>query len=219
MALKFYAHPFSSYCMKVLIALYQRDIAFEFKLMSSETPENGAEFAQLWPLQHMPLLMDGDIAVRESSIIIEHLDLHHGTAAPLIPGDGKEALNVRFLDRIFDNYVMTPMQRIVFDFVRAPETRDATGVAAARELLDCAYAWLDGELPHAAWANGKAFSLADCAGAAALLYADWVRAIPDALPNMQDYRRRLLTQPSVARVIDEARPYRGLFPPGAPDRD
>jgi glutathione S-transferase len=219
MSLKFYAHPLSSYCMKVLIAFYERDIPFELKLMSSETPENGADFARLWPLQHMPLLMDGDAAVRESSIIIEHLDLHHGTAASMIPSQAKAALNVRFLDRVFDNFVMSPMQRIVFDYVRSPETRDATGVAAARELLDRTYAWLDAELPHSGWADGKAFSLADCASAPALLYADWVHAIPDAFPNLQDYRRRLLAQPSVARVIDEARPYRGLFPLGAPDRD
>ena len=219
MALKLYAHPFSSYSAKVLVALYERDVPFELKLLSPDEPENGADFARLWPLQHMPLLLDGDAVIGESSIIIEHLDLHHGTAEPLIPLEGGEALTVRFLDRIFDNYVMTPTMRVAFDYGRSPETRDATGVAAARELLDRAYAWLEAELPRTAWASGGAFSLADCAGASALLYADWVHAIPDQLPNLQDYRRRLLAQPSVARVIEEARPYRGFFPPGAPDRD
>lgn len=219
MSLTLYAHPFSSYCMKVLIALYEREVPFELKLLSSDEPENGADFARLWPLQHMPLLLDGDAAVCESSIIIEHLDLHHGAAAPMISREGNEALSVRFLDRVFDNYVMTPMQRIVFDFTRSPETRDPTGVAAARELLDRAYAWLDGELPRTAWAHGAAFSLADCAGASALLYADWVHSIPDHFANLQGYRRRLLARSSVVRVIDEARPYRGFFPPGAPDRD
>lgn len=130
MSLTLYAHPFSSYCMKVLIALYEREVPFELKLLSSDEPENGADFARLWPLQHMPLLLDGDAAVCESSIIIEHLDLHHGAAAPMISREGNEALSVRFLDRVFDNYVMTPMQRIVFDFTRSPETRDPTGVAA-----------------------------------------------------------------------------------------
>lgn len=219
MPLQLFAHPFSSYCMKVLIALYERDVSFELRLLSSDEPENGAAFARLWPLQHMPLLLDGEAAVRESSIVIEHLDLYHGDAAPMIPRAAKEALGVRFLDRVFDNYVMTPMQRIVFDFIRTPETRDPAGVAAARAMLDRAYAWLDLELPHADWAHGAAFTLADCAGAPALLYADWVHPIPDAHANLQAYRRRLLTRPSVARVIDEARPYRHLFPAGAPTRD
>ena len=219
MTIQLFAHPFSSYCMKVLIALYERDVPFELKLLSSDQPENGAAFARLWPMQHMPLLLDGEAAVRESSIIIEHLDLYHGAALPMVPRDAKQALRVRFLDRVFDNYVMTPMQRIVFDFIRSTETRDPTGVAAARALLERAYAWLDSELPRAGWANGVAFGLADCASASALLYADWVHAIPDICANLHSYRRRLLARPSVARVVDEARPYRHLFPPGAPTRD
>jgi glutathione S-transferase len=137
----------------------------------------------------------------------------------MIPREATEALRVRFLDRVFDNYVMTPMQRIVFDFIRSPETRDPTGVAAARAMLDRAYAWLDSELPRAGWASGAAFTLADCAGAPALLYSDWVHPIPDTRANLQAFRRRLLARPSVARVVDEARPYRHLFPAGAPTRD
>ena len=219
MPLQLFAHPFSSYCMKVLIALYERDIRFELRLLSSDEPDNDAAFAKLWPIQHMPVLLDGETPVRESSIIIEHLDLHHGAAAPLVPRDSSDAMAVRFLDRVFDNHVMTPTQRIVFDYIRPPETRDPTGVADARARLDRAYAWLNGELPRSAWAAGGGFTLADCAGAPALLYADWVHPIPDECANLQAYRRRVLAQPSVARVVDEARPYRHLFPPGAPPRD
>jgi glutathione S-transferase len=69
------------------------------------------------------------------------------------------------------------------------------------------------------WAASGAFSLADCAAAPALFYADWVHPTPDALANVRAYRRRLLARPSFARAVDEARPYRPLFPPGAPDRD
>lgn len=219
MALQLFAHPFSSYCMKVLIALYERDIPFTLRQLSPDAPDNGAEFARLWPLERMPLLLDGAAPVQESSVIIEYLDLHHGAAPPLIPRITDDALHVRFLDRVFDNYVMTPMQRIVFDFIRTVETRDAAGVAAARTLLDRAYAWLDSELPRDRWAAGAAFTLADCAGAPALLYADWVHPISGDCANLRDYRRRALARPSVARVVDEARPFRHLFPPGAPARD
>ena len=56
----------------------------------------------------------------EATIIIEHLALYHPGPVVLLPSDPKDALDVRFMDRFFDNYVMTPMQRIVFDHIRPP---------------------------------------------------------------------------------------------------
>ncbi len=167
----------------------------------------------------MPVLVDGDRPVVEATIIIEHLGLYHPGPVQLIPSDAREALHVRMMDRFFDNYIMTPMQRIVADHMRAKENRDAQGVAEARALLDTAYRWLDATMVGREWAAGGTFSLADCAAAPSLFYAEWVHPIPDALANARAYRRRLLARPSFARAVDEARPYRRLFPPGAPDRD
>jgi glutathione S-transferase len=123
------------------------------------------------------------------------------------------------LDRFFDNYVSTPLQRIVFDSIRPVENRDPYGVEQARAMLDRAYAWLDGALAGREWAAGDSFTLADCSAAPALFYADWVHPIPVDRPAVRDYRRRLLARPSFARAVEEARPYRHLFPLGAPDRD
>jgi glutathione S-transferase len=214
-----YTHPFSSYCQKVLIALYENATPFEPRVLSPENPKALAEHAALWPLKRMPVLVDDGRAVLEASIIIEHLDLHHPGPVRFLPADPLTALDVRMLDRFFDNYVMTPMQRIVFDFIRAPEQRHAPTVAEARELLDAAYAWLDGALRGREWAAGGAFSLADCAAAPALFYADWVQPIGTAHARVRAYRARLLARPSFARAVEEARPYRSFFPPGAPDRD
>lgn len=219
MTLELFAHPFSSYCQKVLVALYENATHFTLRLLAIEQPATGAEFATLWPLQRMPLLLDDGKPVMESSIIIEHLDLFHPGPVRLVPEDAKAALPVRFMDRVFDNYVMTPMQRIVFDSIRPPEARDAAGVADARALLDKAYGWLEGALSGRSWAAGEDFSLADCAAAPSLFYADWVHPIGVEYPTLLAYRRRLLERPSFARAVDEARAYRHLFPPGAPDRD
>ena len=124
------------------------------------------------------------------------------------------------MDRFFDNYVMTPMQKIVLDVIREPGDRDPRGVTDARHLLRTAYGWLDGAMAGREWAVGDSFSLADCAAAPALFYADWVQPLDDAeFPNVLAYRRRLLARPSYARAVEEARPYRPFFPPGAPDRD
>lgn len=218
MSLTLFAHPFSSYCQKVLIALYENEIAFDQRLVPGDD-QAAAEHAALWPFKLIPVLVDAGRTVVEASIIIEHLGLHHPGPVPLIPADPRAALEVRTLDRVFDNYVMTPMQKFVADELRQPEQRDPYGVDQARALLDTAYRWLDGHLDGRRWAAGDAFSLADCAAAPALFYADWVHRIDAAFPTLHAYRQRLLERPSFARAVDEARPYRQYFPLGAPDRD
>jgi glutathione S-transferase len=214
-----YAHPFSSYCQKVLIALYENATPFAFRMLGPGDPQAFSELAALWPLKRFPVLVDDGRTVVEASIIIEHLGLRHPGPVRLIPDDAGAALDVRMMDRFFDNYIMTPQGRIVFDSLRAPADRDKLGVAEARAMLDTAYDWLDHAMAGRQWAAGDAFSLADCAAAPALFYADWTHPIGAAFENVHAYRRRLLQRPSFARAVDEARPYRPLFPLGAPDRD
>jgi len=219
MSMKLYAHPFSSYCQKVLIALYENDTPFEFRMLAPGDERAAVEHEALWPLKRIPVLVDAGRTVVETSIIIEHLGLHHRGPVRLIPAEPRAALDVRMMDRFFDNYIMTPMQKIVTDSIRAPEHRDRHGVAQAREMLDTAYRWLNGAMMEREWAAGGAFSLADCAAAPALFYADWAHPISKALASVHGYRQRLLARASFARAVDEARPYRPLFPLGAPDRD
>lgn len=217
--IKLYAHPFSSYCQKVLIALYENGTPFEFRLLAHDDAAVMAEFEALWPLKRFPLLVDGDRTVVEATIIIEHLGLFHPGPVRLLPEDASAAMAVRAMDRFFDNYVSTPQQKIVFDSMRPSADRDSRGVAEARAMLDTAYRWLDGAMAGRQWAAGDAFSLADCAAAPALFYADWSHPIGEGFANVHAYRHRLLARPSFARAVDEARPYRRLFPLGAPDRD
>ncbi len=216
MSIILYAHPFSSYCQKVLIALYENATPFTYRLLGPEDPQAFTELEAIWPLKRFPVLVDDGHPVIETTVIIEHLALRHPGPVPLIPRD---ALEARFMDRFFDNYVMTPMQKVVFDFIRAPENRDPYGVREAHEALEKAYAWLDTRMRDRSWAVGEAFTLGDCAAAPSLFYADWVHPIDARFPNVRGYRQRLLARPSVARAVDEARPYRKFFPPGAPDRD
>jgi len=216
--MKLYAHPFSSYCQKALMALYENGTPFELQLLGTEE-RIAAEHARLWPLKRMPVLADGKRTVAEATIIIEYLDVHHAGAVRFIPTDAEAAIDVRFVDRFFDNYVMTPMQKIVGDSLRPSTSRDPHGVADARRTLDAAYGWLDERMARREWAANDAFGLADCAAAPSLFYADWVHPMGDALANARAYRQRLLARPSFARAVNEARPYRKLFPLGAPDRD
>jgi glutathione S-transferase len=213
---RLYSHPFSSYSQKALIALYENDTPFEYRNL--EEPEANAELAALWPLKRFPVLVDRDRTILEATTIIEHLQIHHPGRVRLIP-DGDEGVEARMLDRVFDNYVMTPMQKIVGNQLRPEADRDAYGVLEARALLDKIYAWLDGRLAGRVWACGASFTLADCAAAPSLFYADWAHEIQAAHTNLRAYRARLLARPSVRRAVDEARRYRSYFPLGAPNRD
>jgi glutathione S-transferase len=214
-----YAHPFSSYCQKVLIALYENDTPFTYRKLGPEDPEAMGELEQLSPLKKFPVLLDDGRGLFESSIIIEYLAIRHPGRTRLIPADALGAIEVRTMDRFFDNYIHTPMQKIVADFIRAPGTRDPLGIQEARSTLDSAYRWLNGVMEERVWAAGTEFSLGDCAAAPSLFYSDWVHEIGDEFAHVRAYRKRLLERASVARTVEEARPYRHLFPPGAPNRD
>jgi glutathione S-transferase len=214
-----YAHPFSSYCQKVLVALYENSTPFTWRLLTQDNPQALQAWTALWPLQRMPVLVDRGRTVVEASIIIEYLDLHHPGPIRLVPVDARAALEVRSMDRFFDNYISTPQQKFVADKLRQPAERDPRGVADAGRMLDTAYAWLDRLMADREWAAGETFSLADCAAAPFLFYADWSHRIDASFAHVIAYRQRLLARSSFARAVEEARPYRALFPLGAPDRD
>ncbi|MDR7098826.1 glutathione S-transferase [Lysobacter niabensis] len=214
---RLYAHPFSSYSQKALIALYENRTEFEYRNL--EDAQANAELAALWPMRRFPVLVDGDRTVIEATSVIEYLDLHYPGPVKLIPEDRDSALEVRMLDRFFDNYVSTPQQKLVFDSMRSEADHDPYGVKEARAMLETAYAWLDRRMATREWAVGATFTLADCAAAPFLFYADWSHAIDARFAHVRAYRERLLARPSFKRAVDEARPYRAYFPLGAPDRD
>ncbi len=170
------------------------------------------------PLKRFPVLLDDGRCILESSTIVAHLQAHHPGPVCLIP-PGDAGLEVHMLDRVFDNYVMTPMQKVVLDMLRPAAERDRYGVVEARELLDQIYPWLDQRLEGRHWIAGADFTLADCAAAPSLFYADWAHEIPASHGCLRAYRARLLSYPSIVRVVEEARPFRHYFPLGAPARD
>lgn len=215
MAIELYGHPFAAFVWKALIAAYERDVPFSFRMVDPEHPENSSRIAELSPTGQFPALVHGDRCVTQSNAVIEYLD-RFGSAPRMIAADADVSLLSRMLADVFDSYVAGPMQRIVGESLRRKDQQDQSRVDEAKAGLDQAYAWL-AERIGTGWASGVDFSIADCAAAPALFYADWVHPIPAG--PLTDYRRRLLKHPSVARVVDEARPYRHFFPLGAPDRD
>lgn len=215
--LTLWGHPFSSYTWKALIPLYANGAEFEFIALSPGNAEEAALLSRAHPASKFPVLRDGETEVIEATAIIEYLAVHYPGPAPLIPVDPAAAVTARMLDRVFDNYVMANLQRVVNAYIANAENPDAAEVEAGRSDLRRAYRWLERWLgentlpPHV--------SLVTCAAAPSLFYADWVEPIGTDHPRLAALRAELLALPEVSRCIEAARPYRAWFPPGAPDRD
>ena len=211
MSLVLHSHPLSSYCWKVLIALYEKGLTFEAQLVDLGDADKRAAFAALWSTAKIPLLQDGDRFVPETSVQIEHLDLHHG-GVRMLPGDPAAQLQVRLWDRLFDGYVMTALQHAVGHYLRPENLRDPLALDNARQQLTMAYGMIETRMPGTTWAVGDSFTLADCAAAPSLFYASIFMPFPEGHPKLAAYFERLVARPSVARVIADARPYLRYFP-------
>jgi len=216
--LQLYGHPFSSYTWKALIPLYANETPFEFRSVDpGEGADNGGFVAKAHPAGKFPVLVDGDTQVVEATAIVEYLAAHYPGPAPLVPADPAVAATARMLDRVFDNYVMNTATRVVIAYMAGNGTPDRQEVEDAKAGLRRSYRWLEDWLganslpPHV--------SLVTCAAAPSLFYADWIEPIPDAHPRLKALRVELLALPAVSRCVEDARPFRHYFPPGAPDRD
>jgi glutathione S-transferase len=214
MSLVLHFHPLSSFCHKVLVALYESGTPFTAQLVNLGDPQSRAAFLALSPLGKMPVLRDEtrQRTIAETSIIIEYLDEHYPGAQHLLPLDAGERLDARYWDRLFDLYLQLPMQKIVADSRRPAGEMDPRGVADASATIATAYRIVDERMRDRTWAAGSAFSIADCAAVPALFYASIVAPFPDGHPHLSAYFERLLARPSVKRVLEEARPYFKLFP-------
>jgi len=214
MSLTLYYHPLASFCHKVMIALFENDTPFRGDVVDLADSASSSEVLSFWPVGKIPVLRDEQRArtVPETSVIIEYLEQHYPGAVRFLPEDPDEALEVRLWDRFFDLYVQLPMQKLVLDHLRPVNERDALGVEEARVTLRKAYALAEARWNGRPWAAGESFSLADCAAAPALFYGDIVEPFSSSHPNLAAYFERLLSRPSVARTLREARPYFAMFP-------
>jgi glutathione S-transferase len=214
MSLTLFFHPLSSFCHKVLIALYENDTPFTPNIVNLQDEGERAALRKLWPIGKFPVLQDAarDRVVPESSIIIEYLDQHYPGKTKLIPADADLARQMRLRDRYFDLHIHSPMQRIVGDRLRPADKKDAYGVDEARDMMGRALGALDGQMASRTWAMGDDFTMADCAAAPALFYADKISPLAEKYRNVAAYLGRLTQRPSYARALKEAEPYFKYFP-------
>jgi glutathione S-transferase len=214
MSLTLYFHPLASYCHKALIALYENDTPFTPNIVDLSNESERAALLKLWPIGKFPVLRDDarNQTIPESTVIVEYLDRHYPGRTQFIPADADSAWPTRLRDRFYDLYVHEPMQKIVGDRLRPSGKKDPHGVEEARARLQTSYRIIDDEMAAQTWAAGDAFSLADCAAAPALFYANEVMPFGETHKNVAAYFGRLKARPSYARVLKEAEPYFAMFP-------
>ena len=214
MSLELHFHPLASFCWKALIALYENDTPFEPIIVDLMDPASAAAFKRIWPIGKFPVLRDQarDRTIPESSIIIEYLDQHYPGRTRLVPADADLVRQVRFRDRFYDLYVQEPMAKIVTDNLRPAGKNDPYGVEQAQALLRTSLDMVDRDMPAETWAMGETFTMADCAAAPALFYADKLMPLAEAHRSAAAYLARLMQRPSIAHVVEEARPYFKMFP-------
>jgi glutathione S-transferase len=214
MSLKLYCHPLASFCHKALIALYENAIPFEPIIVDLSDKASSAAFRAVWPMAKMPVLRDEerDRTVAEATIIIEYLDGRYPGPTRFLPSDPDQAWQTRMWDRFYDHYVQEPMQKIVTDRLRPESSSDPYGVEQAKGQLHQVYAMIEQKIEAKTWMMGDAFTLADCAAAPALFYADTVVPFGESHAGLTAYLDRLMARPSFARVLAEAQPYFTLFP-------
>ncbi len=214
MTLVLHFHPLSSFCQKALIALYENDTPFEPLIIDFFDEASNAAFKKIWPIGRIPVLRDEarDRTIPEASIIIEYLAQYYPGGSPLIPADADLARQMRLQDRFYDLYVNVPMQKVVTDALRPAGRNDPHGVEEATALLRTACGMVEKDMYVKSWAMGDSFTMADCAAAPALYYADLLTPLAGTYPHAAAYLDRLMARPSFARAVKDAEPYRALFP-------
>ena len=214
MSLTLYFHPLSSFCQKALVALYENDIPFTPNIVNLFDEASATAFKKIWPIGRFPVLRDEarDRTVPESSIIIEYLAQHYPGRTQLVPADGDAARQMRLRDRFFDLYVNVPVGKVVTDRLRPPGRNDSHGVEEAKALLRTSLGMIEQDMAKKTWAMGDSFTMADCAAAPALFYADKVIPFGETHRNAAAYLARLMARPSYARALEEAKPYLKLMP-------
>ncbi len=213
MTLELYFHPLSSYCQKALVALYENDTPFQGRKVDLSNAAERDALVKLWPIGKFPLLHDHarDQIVPEASIIIEYLAQHYPGPSKLVPADPDLARQTRMRDRFYDLYVNDQVGKIVTDKFRPEGQHDVLGVQAAKKRIGEAYAMIDKDLAGKTWAMGDTFTMADCAAAPPLFYANMLIPI-EGHKNAASYLGRLMERPSFARAVREAKPYLDMMP-------
>jgi glutathione S-transferase len=164
-AVTVYDHPLSPYGQKVKIALLEKGVAFEAPLPGNiGSGSTAGEFARISPRGEVPALLDGDVAVFDSSVILEYIE-ERWPQPVLLPSSAAERARVRMLEETMDTHfeAITWGLSEIRNFRRASGALAETLLARGGEQIAAWYVWLNGQLGEREWFNGDRFGYGDLA--------------------------------------------------------
>jgi glutathione S-transferase len=205
--MKLYYSPLSVYSAKPRIAMFEKAIAHETKLVNW-TPPTGwikpEELPRLNPKAQIPVLVDGEAVVPDSTIILEYLE-ERVPKAPLFPTDAAERARCRSLEDLGDTLLAPNLSVLVREVLLKPDpsTRDGDAVAQTKAELARHYQRLDRELGKRDYLCGE-FSVADISCFSPINIASLMEGAPSAeFGNLANWLSRMSKRPSVARYLAE----------------
>lgn len=205
--MKLYYHPLSTYSQKVVMALHEKQMPFEPHIVNMLEEAERKKYREIYPLGKIPLLiLDDGHMIPESTIIVEYADMTSDKGPRLIPSDPQSARQVRFFDRMLDLYLNDSVANLIFEGWKPEAERDQALIDRCQERIGIMYDYLDKHLGGKTWLKEESFSMADCAAAPPLFYAQQTAPFADR-PNISAYFERVQTRESYRKVIEEAAPY------------
>ncbi len=199
-------HPLSPYGQKVKIALIEKGVAFEAPLPGNIGSGNtGVDFARVSPRGEVPALIDGTVAVFDSTIILEYIE-DRWPNPPLLPSAPAERARVRMLEEALDTHfeAITWGLSEIRNFRRASGELAAAMEARAGEQLAGWYRWLEAELGSRPWFNGADFGWGDLCVVPFVNGAVGFGHRPAAGTRLADWLARANARPSVATCAQAA---------------
>jgi glutathione S-transferase/RNA polymerase-associated protein len=204
--IKLWEHPLSPYAQKVKIALREKSIEFDAALPDAiGSGTTGGEFIAANPRGEVPVLVDGDTAIFDSTIILEYIEDQWPSPA-LLPASPAKRAHVRMIEDVMD----TQFEAINWGLGEVAYFRRATGEAAKRieakaaEQTQRFFGWLERELGSAEWFNGERFGWGDLAVIPYLNGAAGFGNLPPSGSPLEAWFRRANQRASVEQTAKEA---------------
>lgn len=206
--MKLYSGPLSLFTAKVRIALAEKGISYErievpFGRARGYEPKHPDVLAHN-PKAQVPVLVDGDLVLYDSTVIVEYLD-ELVPEPPLLPADPAGRARCRLRELHADEVLFPHVWVLIREVFYTPEAeRDTAAIEAARTAIRAIQAELDAELAQRDGLGGDAFSAADVAYALPILYAAQLGSpIPEELARLDAWLARTLARPAVAREVQD----------------
>ena len=198
-----YDHPLSPYAQKVKIALREKGLAFEAPLPGG-LGAGGAQgaFVEASPRAEVPAIVDGDVRVFDSTIILEYLDDAYPDP-PMRPASPADRARVRMLEEVMDTHfeaINWGLSEIRW-FRRAEGEQAEALQATARRQTKGFFSWLEKQLGERKWFNGEAFGWGDLSVAPYLNGSVGQGNPPPEGSKLADWLARANARPSVQACV------------------